>query len=65
MKDREIQCKFYICNGKCEKNKKANFYGICQHCGLYEKKKGAKANRTDLRRKKIDKIIKKEGIKYE
>lgn len=65
MKDREILCKFYICNGKCTKGKDAKFYGICQHCSLYEKKKGAKPNRTDLRKKKLNKIQKKERINYE
>lgn len=65
MKTREIQCRFYICHGQCSKNKDADFYGICQKCQLYEKKVGAKPNRTDHRRKKLEKIIKKEGMRYE
>ena len=60
MKSREIQYKFYICQGKCKNGKSADFYGICQHCGKYEKKEGARPNRTDNRRKKIDKIENKE-----
>lgn len=65
MKTREIQCKFYICHGKCTKNKEADFYGICQHCGRYEKKEGVKPNRIDNRKKKMDKIKNKEIKKGE
>lgn len=65
MKTREIQCKFYICHGQCSKNKEASFYGICQKCQLYEKKDGVKPNRSDNRKKKMDKICKKELKKGE
>ena len=59
-KTREIPCLYYICEGKCDLDKTAKFYGLCQTCPQYRKKAGAKPARTDNRRKKLDKIIKKE-----
>lgn len=60
MKTREIVCQFYECKGKCSKGKKADFYGMCQHCGAYRKKEGAKPNRVDTRKRKLAKIQKRE-----
>lgn len=60
MKDRTIICEHYICHGECTKGKDADFSSTCQHCGLYRKKAGAAPARTDNRRKKMAKILKKE-----
>ena len=60
MRTREIQCEFYICHGQCRKNKKADFYGICQHCQLYIKKKGALPKRTNNKNIKKEAIVKRE-----
>lgn len=57
---REIVCKAYTCEGKCRLGRKAEFYGICQTCKNYVPLEGAKPARVDNRRKKLDKINKKE-----
>lgn len=57
---REIQCIHYQCHGKCALGKEADFYGHCQTCPTYKKKPGAKPARTDNRKKKLDKIMRKE-----
>ena len=59
-KTREIICIHYISKGNCNLGKDAEFYGLCQTCPQYKKKSGAKPARTDNRRKKLDKIIKRE-----
>ena len=59
-KVRERVCKFYICEGFCSKGREGTFYGKCQTCDKYNPKQGAKPNRVDNRRKKLDKIIKRE-----
>lgn len=60
MKDRNIICKFYERHGQCKKGKEADLSGYCVHCGLYEKKLGIRPFRTDDRRRKLEKINKKE-----
>ena len=60
MKDRNIICEHYIRHGECTKGKDADLYKVCQHCALYSKKVGAKPHRTDNRRRKLDKIQRKE-----
>ena len=60
MKNREIVCKFYEYEGKCTKGREGTFRGKCQTCNQYNPKKGAKPARTDNRRRKLDKIMKKE-----
>lgn len=60
-KTREIVCKHYINKGNCALGKNAEFYGLCQTCPSYIKKPGAKPARVDTRRKKIDKLNKKEN----
>ena len=60
MKDRNIICEHYIRHGECSKGKEADLYKVCQHCALYSKKIGAKPHRTDNRRRKLDKIQRKE-----
>lgn len=59
-KDREIQCKFYICEGSCSKGREGTFRGSCQHCAKYRPKLGSKPARTDTRKQKLDRIIRKE-----
>lgn len=60
MKDREIVCEHYVCKGNCKLGKNADFRGLCQTCPSYRKLAGAKPARIDSRRKKLDKILKKE-----
>ena len=59
-KDREIICVHYISKGNCNLGKDAEFYGLCQTCPQYKKKPGAKPGRTDNRKKKLERINKKE-----
>ena len=59
-KTREIACIHYVCNGKCDLGKGADFYGHCQTCPTYKKKPGGKPARTDNRRQKMDRILRKE-----
>lgn len=59
-KTREIVCIHYQCKGVCDLGKDAEFYGHCQTCKTYKPKSGAKPARTDNRRKKLEKINKKE-----
>lgn len=59
-KTREIVCEYYVCEGTCTKGREGTFRGKCQTCNKYNPKKGAKPARTDNRRRKLDKIIKKE-----
>ena len=50
--------------GNCKLGKNADFRGLCQTCPSYRKLAGAKPARTDLRKKKLNKIIKKESREY-
>lgn len=59
-KTREIACIHYVCNGKCDLGKEADFYGHCQTCKTYRAKPGGKSARTDNRRQKMDRILRKE-----
>ena len=59
-KTREIVCLHYISKGNCDLGKDAEFYWLCQTCPSYKKKPGAKPARVDNRKKKLDKILKKE-----
>ena len=59
-KDREIACIHYQCEGKCALGKDASFRGHCQTCKNYRKLAGGKPARTDNRRRKLDKISKRE-----
>lgn len=60
MKDRTIICEYYICAGSCAKGKEASFATTCQHCKKYMPKAGSAPSRTDNRKRKLDKINKKE-----
>lgn len=59
-KTREVVCLHYISKGNCDLGKNAEFYGLCQTCPSYKKKPGSKPARVDNRKKKLDKILKKE-----
>ena len=62
-KTREIVCIHYICNGKCDLGKEAEFYGLCQTCPAWKKKPGAKPNRTDNRKQKRERELRRDFIK--
>ena len=64
-KTREIVCTHYISKGDCDLGKDAEFYGLCQTCPQYRKRPGSKPARVDNRKKKLDKIRKKEEKDYE
>ena len=59
-KTREIVCVHYINKGNCDLGKDAEFYGLCQTCPSYRKKPGAKPARVDNRKRKLDRISRKE-----
>lgn len=59
-KTREIPCIHYQCAHSCDLGKDAVFYGLCQTCPQYKKKPGAKPARVDNRKKKMEKINKRE-----
>lgn len=59
-KDREIQCKHYICEGNCDLGKEGTFRKACQTCKTYSALRGGKPARTDNRRQKMDRIMRKE-----
>ena len=66
MRDREIICKYYTCaGGLCNKRGiSVYFNNECQKCKYYIKKAGAVPRRTDNRRKKLEKINKRESSDY-
>ena len=59
-KTREIVCIHYVNKGTCDLGKEASFYGLCQTCSQYKKKPGAKPNRINTKRQKIEKALRKE-----
>ena len=59
-KTREYQCIHYLNEKNCDLGKGGEFYGVCQTCKSYKKKPGSYPNRKDTRRKRLDRIIKKE-----
>ena len=63
-KTREIQCIHYICEGNCDLGKEGTFYKQCQICRTYKKLPGGKLARTDNRRKKQERIMRKEKYDY-
>ena len=63
-KTREIACIHYINEGNCDLGKDATFRGHCQTCPTYSAKKGGRPARTDRRKQKMNKIIKKESREY-
>lgn len=63
-KTREIQCIHYICEGNCDLGKEGTFYKQCQICRTYKKLPGGKPARTDNRRQKQERIMRKEKYDY-
>lgn len=63
-KTREIQCIHYICEGNCDLGKEGTFYKQCQICRTYKKLPGGKPARTDNRRQKRERIMRKEKYDY-
>lgn len=63
-KDRERVCQYYECEGKCKKGRAGTFRDTCQTCNKYNALKGARPKRTDNRKKKLEKISKKERWDY-
>lgn len=59
-KDRGV-CIHYICEHNCDLGKECEFWGHCQTCPTWKRKPGAKPPRVDNRRKKMDKIMRKEN----
>lgn len=62
MKSREVVCEFYTyAGGPCDKRGISVYLkDECQKCRYYSPKKGARPMRTDNRRKKMEKIMRKE-----
>ena len=58
-KDRGV-CIHYICEHNCDLGKECEFWGHCQTCPTWKRKPGAQPPRVDNRRKKMDKIMRKE-----
>lgn len=63
MKDREIACKYYEYEGHCLKGREGLFLKTCQKCNKYVPLLGSAPRRTDNRRHKIEKQMRKE-LKY-
>ena len=63
-KTREIQCIHYICEGNCDLGKEGTFYKQCQICRTYKKLPGGKPARTDNRRQKQERIMRKDKYDY-
>lgn len=59
-KTREVQCAFYINENNCALGHSGEFYGGCQTCSCYKKKPHARPNRTDTRRKRLERIRRRE-----
>ena len=59
-KTRELPCIHYVCAHNCDLGKDAEFYGLCQTCPSWKPRKGRRPARVDNRRKKMDKIMKRE-----
>ena len=57
MRDREIACKHYICEGQCKLGKEATFRKHCQICKNYDAIPGGKPARKNLRREKNEKFM--------
>lgn len=57
-KDRLTPCVYYICAGKCEKNREADYKGYCQHCDRYKPR--AKERHLNKKKEKLRKIREKE-----
>ena len=60
-KERVIQCQHYLHEGCCDLGKKeCRFWKEMQTCPTYSKLIGGKPIRTDTRKQKLNRILKKE-----
>ena len=59
-RDREIVCMHYKAERVCDLGKEGTFRKACQSCRSYKKLPGGKPARTDNRRQKMDRIMRKE-----
>ena len=64
MKDREIACVHYKAEGNCDLGKDGTFRGHCQICPSYSPLRHGKPARTDTRRQKAERIMRKERWDY-
>lgn len=53
-KDRLNPCKFYVCEGQCEKGRESSHNNYCQKCDLYESR--AKVKHLNIKKDKLNKI---------
>lgn len=53
-KDRQTPCKYYECEGKCEKGRESSHNGYCQKCDLYLAR--AKVKHLNQKKEKLNKI---------
>ena len=65
MKERVISCESYIAEKQCKKGKEGTFWKSCQHCKYYSPIKNGRPAREDQRRKKKEKIQKREQKNFE
>ena len=63
-KSREIACIHYKAEHDCDLGKEGTFYKQCQICHTYKKLPGGKPARTDNRRQKQERIMRKEKYDY-
>ena len=59
-KTREIACVHYKAEGNCDLAKDGTFRGHCQTCPTYSPLRHGKPARTDNRRQKVERIMRKE-----
>ena len=57
-KDREVACKFYVCEGNCTKGREATFRKHCQICNKYDPIPHGQPARKNLKNEKRDKFMK-------
>ena len=62
---REIQCIHYIAEKQCGLGKEGTFRKQCQTCKSYKKLPGGRPARTDNRRQKMDRIMRKEKYNFD
>ena len=60
MKDREIAWVEYKAEGNCDLGKDGTFRGHCQTCPSYSPLRHGRPARTDNRRQKAERIMRKE-----
>lgn len=53
MKDREIPCMHYICEGECDIGREGTFRRYCQTCREYKEKRHGVPARPNDRKEKI------------